>query len=97
MFDRASADRRILVYPNPDTTKIRLKTFGQVEGFCNSKESATCKVSMKGKRLIITSTFPKWMGTQTFTFDAGTARMTFGAGRIDGGQEFSGACRHKTD
>jgi hypothetical protein len=82
---------------NPDATKIRLKTFGQVNGVCRNEEGATCKVSLKGKELVVTSTFPKWMGTQRFSFDADTAHMTFSAGGIDGGQEFSGACRHKTD
>ena len=95
MFGHSSAQRRILLYPDPDPTKIRLKTFGQVEGVCIDHEGATCKTSLKGKTLVVSSTFPGWMGTQTFSFDAGTAHMTFGLGGLDGGQGFSGTCRRK--
>jgi hypothetical protein len=95
MFGQSSAQRRILLYPNPDPTRIRLKTFGDVEGVCIDHEGATCKTSFKGKTLVVSSTFPGWMGTQTFTFTAATARMTFGLGGLDGGQGFSGICRRK--
>jgi hypothetical protein len=97
MFGHGSGKQHALVYPNPDATKIRVKTAGQLEGVCLNKEGATCKVSRKGKTLIVTSTFPNWLGTQTFTFDEGTARMTFGTCGLDGGQGFSGTCRRKTD
>jgi hypothetical protein len=97
MFGHTSASHSILVYPNPDATKIRLKTFGRVEGVCRNEAGATCKASLKGKTLVVTSTFPKWLGTQTFAFDAGTAHMDFGIGGLDGGQAFSGTCRRKTN
>jgi hypothetical protein len=96
MFGHTSANRRMLVYSNPDATKIQLETFGQTEGVCRGEEEATCYVSIKGKKLVVTSTFPKWSGTQVFTFDADTAHMTFGAGGLDEGQVFSGTCRRKS-
>ncbi|WP_267225542.1 hypothetical protein [Dyella silvae] len=97
MFGHTSAPQSILIYPNPDATKIRVKTFGRVEGVCRDEEGATCKVSLKGKKLVVSSTFPKWLGTQTFTFDEDTAHVTFGAGGLDGGQGFAGTCRRKTE
>jgi len=95
MFGQSSARRRMLVYSNPDATKIQLETFGQMEGVCRHEEGATCEAAIKGKTLTITSTFPKWMGTQTFTFDMDTAHMTFALGGLDGGQVFSGTCHRK--
>ncbi|MBD8900586.1 hypothetical protein [Rhodanobacter sp. DHG33] len=97
MFGHGSAKQSILVYPNPDATKIRVKRAGRVEGVCISHEGATCKASLKGNMLVVTSTFPNWLGTQTFTFDAHTAHMTFGDGGLDGGEVFSGTCRRKDD
>ncbi len=97
MFGHASAYRRMLVYPNPDPTKIRVESFGRTESVCIDKPNATCKVTHKGHTLIVTSTFPHWLGTQTFSFDADAARMSFGVGGLDGGQDFSGNCRRKTD
>jgi hypothetical protein len=95
MRGHVSERRRVILYPNPDATKIRLETFGQVEGICFTQENATCDVTFKGKTLIVTSTFPKLVGTQTFTFDPDTAHMSFGTGGLDGGQMFSGTCHPK--
>jgi len=97
MFGHTAISRRTFVYPNSDPTKIQVKTFGQMEGVCFTREGATCTVSRKGKTLIVTSTFPKLLGAQTFTFDANTAHMTFGVGGLDGGQQFSGTCQRKID
>jgi hypothetical protein len=97
MFGSGSGKQHATVYPNPDPTKIRVRTGGLVEGVCVNHEGATCQVSIKGKTLIVSSTFPGWMGTQTFTFDADTAHMTFGTGGLDGGAGFSGTCQRKTD
>lgn len=97
MFGSGSGTQRAVVYPNPDPMKIRVKSGGLMQGVCVTHEGATCKVSHKGKTLVVSSTFPGWMGTQTFTFDPGRAHMTFGTGGLDGGAGFSGTCRRKTD
>lgn len=63
MFGHGSGKQRVLVYPDPDAMKIRVNTYGHVEGVCVNHEGATCNVSQKGKTLVVTSTFPGWMGT----------------------------------
>jgi len=76
MFGHTSANHRIFIYPNPDAKKIKIETFDHVEGVCFTEENATCKTSLKGKTLEVTSTFPKLVGSQTFTFNADTAHAS---------------------